>query len=127
MTRLIRRTSALLALVAFVSLPVPARADYPPGVLWGTAISGFQTEAGGVPPNGDPGSDWWVWAHDASNIGNAWVSGDLPENGPGFYDRYPSDQKLARKRLHNNAFRLGIEWSLRPHHQEEHGSPAAAR
>ena len=41
---------------------------FPPGFLWGTAISGFQTEAGGVPANGDTGSDWWVWAHDPTNI-----------------------------------------------------------
>lgn len=92
-------------------LPSAARADFPAGFLWGTAISGFQTEAGGTPANGNPSSDWWVWAHDATNIGNAWVSGDLPENGPGFYDRYASDIKLARKRLRSNAFRLGIEWS----------------
>jgi beta-glucosidase/6-phospho-beta-glucosidase/beta-galactosidase len=92
-------------------LPLSARAEFPAGFLWGTAVSGFQTEAGGVPANGDANSDWWVWAHDPTNITNAFVSGDLPESGPGFYDRYASDIKLAQKRLHNNALRLGIEWS----------------
>lgn len=102
-----------LPLLVVLSLLVPsrARAEFPPGFLWGTAVAGFQTEAGGVPANGDPGSDWWVWTHDATNVTNGVVSGDLPENGPGFWDRYPGDLKLAQKRLRNNAFRLGIEWS----------------
>jgi beta-glucosidase/6-phospho-beta-glucosidase/beta-galactosidase len=107
-SRLLATSFVLCALLALSSR---ARADFPPGFLWGTAISGFQTEAGGIPANGDAGSDWWVWAQDPTNIANGWVSGDLPERGPGFYDRYPSDLKLAQKRLRNNAFRLGIEWS----------------
>jgi beta-galactosidase len=102
---------ATIAAVAVLVSAVSAHADFPPGFLWGTAVSGFQTEAGGTPVNGDTGSDWWVWARDATNIANAWVSGDVPENGPGFYDRYASDIKLARKRLRSNALRLGIEWS----------------
>jgi beta-glucosidase/6-phospho-beta-glucosidase/beta-galactosidase len=103
--------ATIFALISILWLPAPARADFPPGFLWGTAVSGFQTEAGGVPANGDTGSDWWVWAHDPTNIGAGWVTGDLPENGPGFYERYPADLKLAKKKLRSNAFRLGIEWS----------------
>ena len=102
---------AIVAGCAVLLTSVSARAEFPTGFLWGTAISGFQTEAGGVPANGDASSDWWVWAHDATNITAGHVSGDLPENGPGFYDRYAGDIKLARKRLRSNAIRLGIEWS----------------
>ncbi|MCC6766493.1 MAG: glycoside hydrolase family 1 protein [Deltaproteobacteria bacterium] len=105
------RAPQVMVAVLLLLVSVSARADFPPGFLWGTAISGFQTEAGGVPANGDPGSDWWVWVHDPTNITSDFVSGDLPENGPGFWDRYPGDLKLAQKRLRNNAFRLGIEWS----------------
>jgi beta-galactosidase len=108
---MIPRFASSLLVVLLLLASSPARADFPPGFLWGTAIAGFQTEAGGVPANGDPGSDWWVWAHDPTNFTNGVVSGDVPETGPGFWDRYPGDVKLAQKRLHNNAFRLGIEWS----------------
>src|SRR5207249_4823592 len=60
-----RRLLVILALVtALTSL---ARAAFPPGFLWGTAISGFQTEMGGKPGHNDPSSDWWVWVHDADN------------------------------------------------------------
>jgi beta-glucosidase/6-phospho-beta-glucosidase/beta-galactosidase len=103
--------ATLVALVSIVLLPATGRAVFPPGFLWGTAVSGFQNEAGGVPANGDTGSDWWIWTRDTTNITNGLVSGDLPENGPGFWDRYAGDLKLVRKRLGANAFRSNIEWS----------------
>ncbi len=103
--------ATVLALVSLLALPALVGAEFPPGFLFGTAVSGFQTEAGGVPANGDMASDWWVWSHDPTNIGSGTISGDLPENGPGFYDRYPADLKMARKRLRANAFRMNIEWS----------------
>ena len=59
----------------------------------------------------DPASDWYAWTHDAGNIADGTVSGDLPENGPGHWARFRSDLKLAAKRLHNNAFRFSVEWS----------------
>ena len=99
--------------VLVLSAPVPARAGvvqpFPPGFLWGTAIAGFQSDMGVGAPN-DTNSDWWVWAHDPGNIGHG-VSGDLPEQGPGFYDLYAKDASLAHKRLRNDALRLSIEWS----------------
>jgi beta-galactosidase len=88
-----------------------AHAAFPPGFLWGTAISGFQTDMGGSPASNDPNSDWWVWTHDPANIAAGITSGDLPEDGPAFYDRFASDIKLANRRLRSNALRLGIEWS----------------
>lgn len=102
-------TSAVV--LACLATPQVTRADFPPGFLWGTAISGFQTEAGGVPVNGDPGSDWWVWTRDPFNVTSGHVTGDLPEDGPGFWDRFQGDLKLARKRLRTNAFRMNVEWS----------------
>jgi beta-glucosidase/6-phospho-beta-glucosidase/beta-galactosidase len=61
-------------------------------------------------------SDWWTWAHDSGNVGNGVVSGDLPEDGPGFLSRYRRDIDLAAHDLHLKAFRLGVEWSrIFPH------------
>jgi beta-galactosidase len=64
-----------------------------------------------VPANPDTGSDWWVWAHDPDNIADGRVSGDLPEQGPAFYNNFASDIRLARRRLNINTFRSGLEWS----------------
>src|SRR6185436_11322563 len=51
------------------------------------------------------------WVRDTDNIDDARVSGDLPENGPGFWTLYDTDARLARRRLHNNALRLSLDWS----------------
>lgn len=83
--------------------------EFPEGFLWGTATSAFQIEMGRGEP--DPNSDWYVWAHDEDNIKNGIVSGDSPENGPGFWELYPQDLKLVREELGNNAFRMSIDWS----------------
>jgi len=83
---------------------------FPHGFLWGTAISGFQTEMGRR-RNEDRGSDWWVWAHDPANIAAHRVSGDKPELGPGDYALFRTDIALAHDQLHNNAMRISIEWS----------------
>ena len=90
-----------------------ARADFPNGFLWGTAISGFQTEMGGDPAGNDTQSDWWVWAHDPDNIAGNKVSGDLPENGsPRFWDEYRTIiRRYARRGLSTDAIRVSIEWS----------------
>ena len=83
--------------------------NFPEGFLWGTATAAFQVEMG----RGDPSiqSDWYVWVHDADNITRGRVSGDLPEDGPGFWELYPVDFKLAREELGNNAVRLSLDWS----------------
>ena len=39
------------------------------------------------------------------------MSGDLVERGPGHWRVWRRDLDLARRRLHNNAIRFGIEWS----------------
>ena len=82
----------------------------PKGFLWGTAIAGFQSEMGGGRST-DPTSDWWAWVHDKGNIASGTVSGEMPENGPGFWLKYEADIKLARRELGANLFRMGLEWS----------------
>src|SRR5262249_9194955 len=65
--------------------------SFPEGFLWGAAVAAFQTEMGGGTASLDTGSDWWVWTHDPKNIADKKVSGDLPEDGPASYERYPDD------------------------------------
>src|SRR6266850_2361096 len=108
------RRSIVLAAFFALFVGATARAEvvqpFPGGFLWGTAISAFQSEMGAGAPD-DTGTDWWVWVRDPANIASARVSGDLPETGPDFYDRYRKDARLARHGLGNNALRLSIEWS----------------
>jgi beta-glucosidase/6-phospho-beta-glucosidase/beta-galactosidase len=108
-----RRTLAALALAcsAGSALAGPVARPFPDGFLWGTAISGFQSDMGQGAPV-DAGSDWWTWVRDPQNLAQGRVSGDLPEvGGPGFWLRYDDDARLARRGLKANAFRMGIEWS----------------
>jgi beta-galactosidase len=85
------------------------KAKFPNGFLWGTAISAFQTE-GGVSKEADfPGIDWYPWTHSPEMISKKLVSGDLPENGDGFWDLYEEDMKRAVD-LGTNSIRLSVEW-----------------
>jgi len=72
------------------------------------ATASFQVEMG----RGEAadGSDWWSWVHDGENQRRGWVSGDVPEDGPGFWELYPKDLKLAHE-LGCNAFRLSVDWA----------------
>jgi beta-galactosidase len=105
------RIRTVVLALAFVVAATPARADFPAGFGWGPAIAGFQSEMGPDPATQDPGSDWWVWTHDAANIAAGRVSGDQPEAGPSFWTLWAKDVRLARSRLRANTFRLSIEWS----------------
>jgi beta-glucosidase/6-phospho-beta-glucosidase/beta-galactosidase len=107
----VRRAVVLSLVVALAAPGVAAARDFPKDFLWGTAIAGFQTEAGGRPAHADKRSDWWVWSHDPANIASGRVSGDRVERGPGHWSRYRTDARLARRRLGASAFRLSIEWS----------------
>ena len=83
----------------------------PKGFLWGASSSGFQSEMGGSPVNADTRTDWWAWTHDAQNQAAGRVTADRPERGPGHWNLYRRDVDLARDALHNNAYRVGVEWS----------------
>jgi len=103
---------AILAALGLAALApaAAASAKFPPGFLWGTAIAGFQTEAG-QGRNVDPNSDWYAWLRDPENLAAGIVSGDQPEDGPGHWRSYRRDLDLAADDLHNNAFRFSVEWS----------------
>ena len=82
---------------------------FPENFLWGTATSAFQIEMGIGEPASN--SDWYVWVHDADNIKAGRVSGHFPEDGPGSWELFPEDFRIAREELRTNAIRLSFDWS----------------
>ncbi|MDM7274636.1 MAG: beta-galactosidase BgaS [Thermoprotei archaeon] len=82
---------------------------FPRDFLFGFSESGFQFEMG-FKGSEDPNSDWWVWVRDFENVISGVVSGDLPEDGVGYWDLYSADHELAA-RLGMNCARIGVEWS----------------
>jgi beta-glucosidase/6-phospho-beta-glucosidase/beta-galactosidase len=100
-----------VAVLAISPAASAAGRPFPKGFLWGTASSAFQTEMGGSPANVDRRSDWFAWTHDAFNLEKGIVTRDRPERGPGHWNVFANDVDLAASELHNNAFRMSIEWS----------------
>jgi beta-galactosidase len=84
--------------------------EFPKGFLWGISMAAFQYEMGASPDSVDPNSDWYVWLHDRQNVEKGVVSGDVPENGPGYYDLFRVDHGWACW-LGLNAWRGNVEWS----------------
>ncbi|HLI46672.1 MAG TPA: beta-galactosidase BgaS [Geobacterales bacterium] len=82
---------------------------FPNNFLLGFSESGFQFEMG-LDQSEDQNSDWWHWVHDEENIFSGLVSGDMPEQGPGYWSLYKRDHDIASG-LGMNCARLGIEWS----------------
>jgi beta-galactosidase len=78
------------------------------GFLFGFSTAGFQHEMGFAGSEYD--SDWFRWVHDPENILASIVSGDMPENGPGYWDLFKSDHDMAWS-LGMRAARIGIEWA----------------
>jgi beta-galactosidase len=113
--RLLLRAAGLAVLVLACALPAGAAAQgerFPRGFLWGTATAGFQVEGGGGAENTDRRSDWWAFTTDRDLARAGVVSGDrVDRGGPGFWERWRGDLRLADERLGSNAIRLGMEWS----------------
>ena len=82
---------------------------FPEDFLFGVSLSGFQFEMGGK-DSVDDKSDWFLWVRDPVNIASGLVSGDLPENGPDYWNKYKEDHQIM-KDLNMNAVRIGVEWS----------------
>jgi beta-galactosidase len=106
------------AVDATTDASVPAGRQFPSGFLFGTATAGFQVEPGcptvAVDECTDPLSDWYVYATDATMIAepNTFLTGQDPaEVGPGHYELYETDFDNVTQELHNNAFRMSLEWS----------------
>lgn len=84
--------------------------EFPKGFLWGISMAAFQYEMGASREAVDPNSDWYVWLHDRRNVERGVVSGDVPEDGPGYWDLYRVDHRWAQW-LGLNAWRMNPEWS----------------
>jgi len=75
---------------------------------FGFSIVGVQHEMG--LPGSEFVSDWVLWLHDQENIVSGLVSGDFPENGPGYWHLYRQDHDIA-ERLGMDAMWITIEWA----------------
>ncbi len=96
--------------------PDTALTAFPDDFMWGTAVAGFQVEAGcpsiAAEECEDRNSDWYQWVTDPDLIaeGANFLSGEPMSNGPGHYELYNTDLDNAVS-LGTNAFRTSIEWS----------------
>jgi beta-galactosidase len=93
------------------------RWNFPEAFLMGTAIAGFQSEMGcpTMPAEEceDRGSDWYQFITSEETLTSdiAYLAGDPPSAGPGYWELYDEDHARAATELKNNAIRLSIEWS----------------
>lgn len=76
-----------------------AHLSFPPGFLWGTALSAHQTEGNNTE------SDWWAWEQSAAFSGRE-PSGQAVNH----WELYETDFRLGRE-LGLSAQRLSIEWA----------------
>lgn len=115
---------ALAAVVASCGADAPAddhpnnpEANFPAGFLWGTAVAGFQVEAGcptlAAEACEDRASDWYQWVTDPDLVADDSTanSGDPVSLGPGMWETFDADFARARDELNTNAFRTSLEWS----------------
>ena len=82
---------------------------FPKDFRFGWSQAGFQSEMG-TPGSEDKNSDWYAWVHDPENIAAGLVSGDLPENGPGYWGNYKAFHDAAQS-MGLTIARLNTEWS----------------
>ncbi len=96
---------------------LPETFPFPEGFLWGTSTAGFQVDPGcptlSATECEDRGSDWYQWVTDAELVADPgnYLSGDPLSHGPGHYELFDQDFRLAAEDLGNNAFRMSLEWS----------------
>ena len=99
------------------SVEPPAQIFFEPGFQFGTAIAGFQVDMGcptlAAADCEDRASDWYAYVTSPEIIGDpdTFVAGDPPSTGPGHWELYPEDLRLADESVHTNALRTSIEWS----------------
>jgi beta-galactosidase len=97
--------------------PITEALVFPDNFLWGTAIAGFQVDAGcpTIPQAEceDPNSDWYQWVTDPDLIGeeNLFLSGEPLSDAPGHFELFAEDARISKEILNANALRTSIEWS----------------
>jgi beta-galactosidase len=75
---------------------------------FGFSTVGVQHEMG--LPGSEFVSDWTLWLHDAENVAAGLVSGDRPEDGPGYWNLYSEDNMRAAS-LGMDAAWFTVEWA----------------
>lgn len=75
---------------------------------FGFSTVGVQHEMG--LPGSEFESDWVIWLKDEENINSGIVSGDKPEDGPGYWHLFEEDHERARS-IGMDAAWITIEWS----------------
>ncbi|MCS7145600.1 MAG: beta-galactosidase BgaS [Nitrososphaerota archaeon] len=75
---------------------------------FGFSTVGVQHEMG--TPDSEFSSDWVAWLHDPENIVAGIVSGDRPEDGPGYWGLYKEDHERARS-IGMDAAWITVEWA----------------
>src|SRR3989344_5359381 len=73
---------------------------FPEGFLWGSATSAHQIEGG------DTRNDWHAWEFSEGHVLDGMASGDACDH----WNRYEGDFDLLED-MHQNAYRLSVEWS----------------
>lgn len=114
--RLLFALSLLFVLGGCPEQPEAPKDAFPEAFRWGTAIAGFQVDMGcpTLPAEQceDRASDWYAFITDPSfKDGGSYLSEDPPSAGPGHWELYEEDFRLAKEELHNDSLRLSIEWS----------------
>ncbi len=84
------------------------RASFSKDFLFGFSTVGVQHEMG--LPGSEFESDWTLWLKDRENIIAGIVSGDKPENGPGYWHLFREDHERAMS-IGMNAAWITIEWA----------------
>lgn len=83
--------------------------EFPRDFRFGWSQSAFQSEMGSG-SDVDANTDWFSWVHDRGNIEAGRVSGDFPENGPGYLRHFREFHDEASF-IGLDTARLSIEWS----------------
>ncbi len=85
-----------------------ARLSFGDGFKFGFSTVGVQHEMG--VSGSEFESDWSIWLRDAENILGGVVSGDQPEQGPGYWGLYQLDHSNARS-IGMDAAWITVEWA----------------
>ena len=121
--RFMRRLACLAACQSISLWAAPApdtakmEAPFPAGFLFGTATAGFQVDMGCPTISADlcedRASDWYQFVTDPYFTKNPllFIAKAPLRGGPGFFETYRDDLRLAHDQLGTNAMRVSIEWS----------------
>jgi beta-galactosidase len=109
----------LAVVVSFLACgsKLPVTKAFPDNFLFGSAVAGFQIEAGcpTIKPEDceDRNSDWYQWVNSKNELQDlkSIVTFEPISNGPGFWELYDQDFARAKTDMQLQSVRLSLEWS----------------